>query len=196
MFATFLLVGTLSVTRCASPNRAPIRGHVLSGGSAVPGATITVVAADGRPRYAITNSDGAFSFDIALGTHCIRAELPGFSTVEVSVAEESAVAEIVLEPVSESLITVSCVLPNYISCLVVAGADGKPLEGAELQLTIGDDVSSSGFTDAQGKAWAAMSGEDVRPYRLVVKKKRYRPAEIRGVLTGVGFAVNIALELK
>jgi hypothetical protein len=196
MLTASLLACTLFVGSMHQPHHSQLRGHVVSGGSAVPGVTITVVMADGKPRYAITNSDGNFSFDVTLGTHCIRAELPGFSTVETSISEGSAPAEIELLPISDAVITVSCVLPNFISCRVVSSADGKPLEGAELQLTIADDdsSSSSGFTDAQGEAWFAVGGNDVRPYRLVVRKKAHRSADIRGVLPGVGLAVNIALE--
>jgi len=110
MFTPFVLA--LALIGGASP----LRGRVVSGGSVIPGVIISVTAADGRPRYAITNAAGEFAFEVPLSAHCVRAELPGFETVEVSISDVRVPMEIELGPPVNDAITVSCVLPTYISC--------------------------------------------------------------------------------
>jgi hypothetical protein len=161
-------------------------GHVASGGAPLPGVTITAIAERAKSRYAITNADGDFDVVVPDGDYRIRAELAGFETAE------GVGTEIDLLPLP-GVSTVTCVLPNYIAVLVTSRGSGVPLQDAQLTLTI-DEESSSGLSDAKGKAWTAVGGDDRRAYVLNVKKKGYRAAEIRGVLPGTGFDVRVELE--
>ena len=132
MFTPFVLALTLV------GGAHPLRGRVVSDGSVIPGVIIVVTAADGRPRYAITDAHGEFTLDVPLKNHCVRAELAGFEPVETSISDVRAPLEIELGPPLKGEITVTCVLPNYISYRVTSSDGGSPLEGVALTLTIGE----------------------------------------------------------
>ena len=68
------------------PAPAGLYGRVIDqGGAALPGASVTVIASDQAPaRVQVTNERGEFAFpDLAAGVYELKAELQGFTAVQV-----------------------------------------------------------------------------------------------------------------
>ncbi|MGH9471032.1 MAG: carboxypeptidase regulatory-like domain-containing protein [Terriglobia bacterium] len=69
----------------AQSTTATLRGQIVDpSGAAVPGAMVTVLAANGRQASAKTNSHGNYQIKgLAPGTYSVRVAAPNFSTLEV-----------------------------------------------------------------------------------------------------------------
>jgi hypothetical protein len=103
------------------PGTAPpgLRGRVVDqNGSALPGATVVVIAQEQLPpQLQVTNATGQFAFpDLPPGTYELKADLRGFSSVEypgirVATKEHGAQVELTLSSVVEDVITVTSESP-------------------------------------------------------------------------------------
>src|SRR5258708_6792763 len=110
------------------------RGTVHGGGTVAPGVTLMLTGNGLKTTYAISDAAGRFNFDVPRGTYCLRAELSGFESVESEVKNSGMDVDIQLTPALVQVVTVNCVLPNYMN-VVVTDPQGKPVEHAELVLT-------------------------------------------------------------
>ena len=84
-FARLLLAlcgALLSASTLSAQSAAPLRGQVVDErGAVVPGARVTLIAADSKKRGAVTNAQGEFTIpNVAPGTYTLTVEFKGFQT--------------------------------------------------------------------------------------------------------------------
>ncbi|HXO30315.1 MAG TPA: carboxypeptidase-like regulatory domain-containing protein [Thermoanaerobaculia bacterium] len=98
----------------AGPAPSGLYGRVVDqGGAVLPGATVTVVTSDEvPPRVQVTNGRGEFAFpDLAAGVYELKAELRGFSPIQVpgirvTAPERPTEVDLTLDSAVEDVITV------------------------------------------------------------------------------------------
>src|SRR5436309_3444444 len=75
---------TIPPSADAAPRPGRLEGRVLAGagGQAIPGATVTLLSAQGTVGTTLAAEDGAFAFaDVAPGSYRVRIEADGFLAV-------------------------------------------------------------------------------------------------------------------
>jgi len=98
-------------------------------GATLPGATITVIASDQVPgKVQVTNARGEFAFPgLSAGVYQLKAELPGFSTIEVpgirvAAADRATAVDLTLSSAVEDVITVIAESPMLDAKTIRAGS--------------------------------------------------------------------------
>jgi Ca-activated chloride channel family protein len=163
----FLLLGI----SCRSVQKEPAHALPLTGGaevsgfaqakdgSALPGVTVTLVAADGASRDAVTDARGNYHFtSVPAGSYMLHFELSGFSKAARGVRVASTRRFNVvgtLNPAASESITVTAEAPLLNAQRSVMGYAGAPPPTPEPRLAVADQyspIAEHAFVDARKEA--------------------------------------------